>query len=398
LFYYLEKETILMNCWKFVVVSLIIGIFFGTFISCGPPAKGSNPDSAEFETIRQAADAYMNSGKQLNFTGQELYDRIMADVGLTGFQIEWYDPSYFTKGPVIIDVRSSGSDMPDPYPIGHVPSAVNIPWREMAEWKNIKGLPKDRLIVVYSDTGQVSSQVAAILNVLGYDAVNLMWGMTSWTRDSYCAPGRYDKLRDTAWSGRGSYPTNSSVIEPTDIYAFPMVENTDSKDDFNVVMEAANAYLNSNKLPNIQASELSYIMHYGEIPIPRPFFDDPNPVENPYIVPFILDVRDEETYSQGQISGCLHIVWKDLFKKENLSLLPPDRQILVYSETGQIGGQVTALLNMLGYDAINLKWGISSWFLSLPGKDVAPGRYVESRDCIDAFVVEGYEASEPCPV
>jgi rhodanese-related sulfurtransferase len=386
-------EGISMNYRRFVGVLLIMGIILsGTFVSCSPSAAGEKPgDNAEFEVIRQAADTYMSSGKPLNITAQGLYDKVMADVGLTDFQIEWYDPSYFTKGPIIIDVRSSGSEMPDAYPIGHLPAAMHLPWRESSEWKNLKGLPKDRKIIVYSSTGQIGGQVTAILNVLGYDAVNLMWGLTSWTSDDYLAPGRYDKARDTTWSGRGSYPTDSSVSEPTDTYAFPVVENIDSEDDSIIIMAAANAYLKSGKPPNMQASELSQLMHYGEN-----FRSET--VENPYTVPFLLDVRDDETYSKGQISGCLHVSWQDVFKKENLMLLPPDRQILVYSETGHIGAQVTALLSMLGYDAINLKWGISSWFLSLPGRDVAPDRYVESRDCIDAFVVIGYEASEPCPV
>jgi hypothetical protein len=48
---------------------------------------------------------------------------------------------------------------------------------------------------------------------------------------------------------------------------------------------------------------------------------------------------------------------------------------------------------MLGYDAVSLKWGITSWSLSLPGRDVAPGRYTEKRDCIGYEVVKGFEGT-----
>jgi hypothetical protein len=58
---------------------------------------------------------------------------------------------------------------------------------------------------------------------------------------------------------------------------------------------------------------------------------------------------------------------------------------------------VTALLNLLGYDAINLKFGITSWSLSIPGRDIAPERYDEDRDCIHCkAVVEGYKSAVPC--
>jgi rhodanese-related sulfurtransferase len=118
---------------------------------------------------------------------------------------------------------------------------------------------------------------------------------------------------------------------------------------------------------------------------------------NPYSVPFFLDVRDDESYLNGHLCGTAHVYWKDVFKKENLARLPLDRPILVYGTTGHESGQIAALLNLLGYDAINLKWGISGWSLSLPGKEIAPERFERERDCMNYDLVTGYASFLPCP-
>ncbi|NOX60758.1 MAG: rhodanese-like domain-containing protein, partial [Chloroflexi bacterium] len=44
-----------------------------------------------------------------------------------------------------------------------------------------------------------------------------------------------------------------------------------------------------------------------------------------------------------------------------LNDLPPDKPIVVYCYTGQTAGHVTAALNMLGYDASDLLFGMSGW-------------------------------------
>jgi len=118
---------------------------------------------------------------------------------------------------------------------------------------------------------------------------------------------------------------------------------------------------------------------------------------SPYTVPFFLDIRSDETYENGHLCGTLHVLLKDMFKSENLMKLPLDRQILVYSDTGHEGAAISTILNLLGYDAINLRWGITSWSLSLPGKDIAPERFNEDRDIMDYDFVTGFDPFVPQP-
>ena len=78
--------------------------------------------------------------------------------------------------------------------------------------------------------------------------------------------------------------------------------------------------------------------------------------------PFIISVRSEDDYSNaGHIEGSLWVSPKELFTDEVLSSLPDDQPIAVYCYTGQTAGQVISALNMLGYDASSVLFGMSGW-------------------------------------
>jgi rhodanese-related sulfurtransferase len=340
----------------------------------------SNGGNADFEAIRAAAEAYLGSGRPLDIDAKTLYESMVSSMAL--LDVRNYDPSSFKRGPIIVDLRAPDPEMPQPYAVGHIPGSVPIPLRNIADWKYLKDLPKDRKIVVYSATGQVGGQAAAILNLLGYDAVNLKWGMTSWAARSDIAPGRYESSRDTVWRSGGSYRTVVSLDSPQEIYDFPDFENGDGRDNFETILSAARLYFNALDKPfTISAPELDALLRSSE---------------NPYVVPLVLDVRDEAAYRLGHIDKCLHIPLRALFRRENLRHLPPDRQIVVYCETGHESAQAVAVLNLLGYDAVSLKWGIAAWSLSLPGSDITPNRYDERHDCMGYEVVTGFRSFIPC--
>ena len=77
--------------------------------------------------------------------------------------------------------------------------------------------------------------------------------------------------------------------------------------------------------------------------------------------PFIISVRSAEDYAKGHLPGAVWASPKDLFTAEMLAKLPTDRPIVAYCYTGQTAGQVTAGLNMLGYDAASMTYGMSGW-------------------------------------
>ncbi|MDB9313787.1 rhodanese-like domain-containing protein [Spirulina sp. CS-785/01] len=66
---------------------------------------------------------------------------------------------------VLIDVRQ-----PSEYESGHIPEALNIPLRQLAE--NLDKIPKDRPVIVYCSTGYRTGMGVMALQLLGYDNVS----------------------------------------------------------------------------------------------------------------------------------------------------------------------------------------------------------------------------------
>jgi rhodanese-related sulfurtransferase len=77
--------------------------------------------------------------------------------------------------------------------------------------------------------------------------------------------------------------------------------------------------------------------------------------------PTIISLRSAEDYAKGHIPGAVNVSVKALFTLDNLATIPPDRDVVVVCYTGQTAGQATAALNMLGYEAYGLLYGMSSW-------------------------------------
>ncbi|WP_188188859.1 rhodanese-like domain-containing protein [Nonomuraea sp. SYSU D8015] len=73
----------------------------------------------------------------------------------------------------LLDVREA-----DEWVAGHAPDAVHIPMTQIQE--RVEEVPGDRTVYVVCRVGGRSLQVAAWLNHLGRDAVNVGGGMQSW--------------------------------------------------------------------------------------------------------------------------------------------------------------------------------------------------------------------------
>ena len=330
-----------------LVLSLLLSACSNTEDSSTPTSSTAEEKTiSEFETVQEAANAYLTSSPQWNINASDLY--LLLNDG---------DDS---NDPFIVSVRSA-----EVYAKGHIPGAINISLADLAKPENLAKLPKDKKIVVYCFTGHTGSQATAILNVLGYDASNLKFGMTAWTLDTDVAPGRYVEANACM-----DYPFETVTNSATETYSTPVLENTSSNDEDEILRSAADTYLASSPQWNINASDLYMLLNDG---------DDSND-------PFIVSVRSAEAYAKGHVPGAINIGLADLVKPENLAKLPTDKQIVVYCFTGHTGSQATAILNMLGYDVTNLKFGMTAWTLDT---DIAPGRYVEANACMDYPYITG---------
>ncbi len=76
---------------------------------------------------------------------------------------------------------------------------------------------------------------------------------------------------------------------------------------------------------------------------------------------FILDIRRPVDYCAGHIPGAVNIQFEFVAKPENLAQLPADKTIILVCYSGHNASQLSGVLNMLGYDAWPMRYGMSSW-------------------------------------
>ena len=71
----------------------------------------------------------------------------------------------------LIDLRRH-----DEYKKMHVKGAKNIFWLDILDEKNLKKLPKNKIIFLICYVGHTSSQILILLKLLGYNVVSIKYG------------------------------------------------------------------------------------------------------------------------------------------------------------------------------------------------------------------------------
>ena len=73
---------------------------------------------------------------------------------------------------------------------------------------------------------------------------------------------------------------------------------------------------------------------------------------------FVLDVRNTESYEESHIEGAVNMCIDDIFQEDNIQKIPIDKPVVVCCGIGHVASQILTLLQLLGYDAIGLKYGM----------------------------------------
>ena len=295
----------------FTVLTLILGLAF--LFSCSSSTEEKEKKS-NFEVIQPVVEEAIANWSNFIITAQALHDDMS---------------NHF-----VVSVRK-----PEHFALGHVPGAINIPWTQIAKEENLKKLPADKNIVTYCYTGHTGQISATILKVLGYDVSNMKWGIMSWTKnDTVRVQKAFSEESDAH-----DFAVTTDVPE-TKTYDLADPNYVDSEDAMTILKAAADQYVSNHK-PVILAQDLFELLN------------DNDPSNDPQIV----SVRKSEHYKIGHIPGAINISWKEIAKVDNLKKLDPNRQIVTYCYTGHTGQIACTVLNLLGYDALNLKFGIMSW-------------------------------------
>ncbi len=295
------------------------------FAACALLASGCVPVTPEptptpepvdqFEVVRARLDTWLSADPPAATTAANVFELINDE-----------------SDPYVVSARSA-----EHYAIGHVPGAVNIPWKSTGNEGATDDLPMDETIYVYCYTGHTGGVAAACLNAMGYNAVNMKYGMCAWTPNA-------DVRATTCFDEETSadYPVSTVDVPGEANNDLPTLDVTDSEDEDEIVRAAVENYLANEESPIITAEAVFERIVDGE-------------------ELFLVSVRGPDDYAKGHIEGAINIPWKQIAKAENLRKLPTDRQIIVYCYTGHSGALATTALNLLGYDAVNLKFGLVAW-------------------------------------
>jgi rhodanese-related sulfurtransferase len=262
--------------------------------------------------VAAAAQAYFSEGPR-TIQAADLYENLNDG-----------DPD---NDPTIISLRS-----PEDYAKGHVPGAVNVSVKALFTAESLASIPSDKDVVVICYTGQTAGQATAALNMLGYEAYSLLFGMSSWTTDPEVFVKRFNPETHT-----GDYPIDTEPHQLEGAYDRPSPLAAG-------VAGAAQAYF-ADGPRTIQAADLYENLNDGD----------------PDNDPTIISLRSPEDYAEGHVPGAVNASVKALFTAESLATIPSDKDVVVICYTGQTAGQATAALNMLGYEAYSLLFGMSSW-------------------------------------
>ena len=325
-----------IKTWQNLLISLLLLLVLAVtpiLTGCGGDKKETETTTTttttttqtevdEFEVVHDAVSDYMTQ-RAGNMNASDLQMKIAEG-----------------DAPYIVSLRSA-----DDYAKGHIPGAVNM------KFGDITTLPKDEEILVYCYTGQSASFAAATLGVLGYDVHNLLHGMSSWSDDPDVYVSRFD-----AATSQGDYDVETAPSS-TGVYDYPKLENTTSNDEAAIFLAAAKTVT----LKYITAADLNMKIAEGEDMT-------------------IISVRSADHYAAGHIPGAINIGLDVL--ADNLNKINPDAPVYVYCYTGHSAAQATTVLQMLGYDAYSLKFGMCSW-----SSDPA----INAGKCFNPSTVAGYD-------
>jgi rhodanese-related sulfurtransferase len=241
----------------------------------------------------------------------------------------------------IIDIRSI-----DAWKSGHIKGAINVPFEDILEHGELAG-NKKILIVCYS--GQTACYATALMRMYGFKKTHaLKWGMSGW--NSTTAKSWNDNIGNIA-SGKlvkTEAPKDAEFKDPD------LGITIDSKED---LLKKRVKEVIKNKFKTKTAQEV---------------LDNPSGY-------FINNYFKEADYlGFGHIDGA-HRILPLLLSDNSYKYLDPSKPIVTYCYTGQTSAVMTAWLNVLGYDAYSMLFGMnklnnsnSAWASNQWGGDSNP--------------------------
>ena len=295
---------------------LLILIALVAFAGCSDDEDPVTPTPAKsaFDTMVEAGSAYINNSDECP--------------GVLNAKDLNNDLDSFT----VIDIRQ-----PQHFAEGHIPGAFNSSLGTLLDDLASKAIPTGKPYVLACYSGQSAGHAKIAMELMGYtDVYSLLFGMSSWSPST---SGSWDNNTGDNLANPETEPANGNLI----VHDYPVLDgdaNTIVATRVAVMLEAGFKGVMYNDIKdNLQ--DYFVINYFGE--------DD-------YL-------GNGEAGVPGHIPGAFQFTpYQSLAKDQMLENLPTGQTIIVYCWTGQHSSQITAYLNMLGYDAISLKFGSNNLF------------------------------------
>ncbi|MGD9678530.1 MAG: rhodanese-like domain-containing protein [Vulcanibacillus sp.] len=311
-----------MKIMKKPLLTLLIFIFIIISSGCGntstvEPFLDNNQLDTKIKIInnqssllQKESDQFLKNSSSIGISADDVYQRVIMEENL----------DYF-----VVDVRSAAD-----YAKGAIKSSVNIPYEFTTNPNLIGDLPKDKTIIVVCYTGHKAGQTVALWNMLGYNAVAMINGMSGWTAKESTLP-----------TDEYNYPlvTTSSEVAA---YESPSFEVEEVADIYSLIVAKSDKYLESLKGAVVNAKDLK-----ADIDTNGNYF--------------IVDIRKQDDYTKGHIEGAINVPYENIAEADNLAKLPSNEPIVLVGYDGTDASQVARVLNQLGYDSYALFYGIRVW-------------------------------------
>ena len=196
---------------------------------------------------------------------------------------------------LVIDVRETSE-----YAEGHIPGAVNIPIRTVAQ--NLDKIPMDRQVYVYCQSGFRAAQVLSSLGLIGYDNVlSYKPGWNGWTE-----AGEEVSTTETMAEVVGAPDVAPEMVGAVDGYLSTIPEGFNSAGDAAATLEAAAA---------------------GTA---------------------LVDVRTADEYAAGYVDGAVNVDIRSLAVE--IDMIPTDSNVISYCGSGHRAGMSLPAMHILERD------------------------------------------------
>ncbi len=250
---------------------------------------------------------------------------------------------------IVIDVRSEAE-----YSNGHIQGSVNIKNDQLFEYVDER---KDQQIVLVSLTGQEASYYTSLFRIYGIENIYaLRFGFAVWNTDFS------DVWLNNAADKFITYNSQITNEEPpkNPLTDLPTLLNDDLSSDSREVLKERIKFLMQQGFNDNQMGVLTEktVDLDGLFNIP-----------NSYVI-CSGDISLYNMNGVGHLEGSTFYITlppnRSNFKSISfLQTLPTDRQIFIYSYSGQISAMLSAYLSTIGYDARSILFGAHNIFNSL---------------------------------